>query len=247
MLRTTILCVPRTPAIRHAGEYLSEMGLQVTTVPAPDIRHVLLPVPSFTAGDGYLAHLLSELPDDVIISGGNLNCPLLRDYVTVDFLRDPYYLAENAAITADCTLQILENKLASPLSEYSVLITGWGRISKCLCRLLEKNGVDITVAVRKEADRAMIRALGWHSISIEAAAKCVSEYDVIINTVPAMVLPDIHAHDNALILELASIPGISGANIMDCRGMPAKMAPDRSGKLIAETFLRLSLSGEVTL
>ena len=44
-----------------------------------------------------------------------------------------------------------------------------------------------------------------------------------------------------LLLELASRPGMSGSKIIDGRGLPGKMAPVRSGRLIAETFIRLSL------
>ena len=89
MFNTAILCVPRSEAIRHAGNYLSEAGLQVSPKPAPDISHVLLPIPSFPTGDEYLAHILSDLPDDVIISGGNLSSPLLKNYTAVDFLHIP--------------------------------------------------------------------------------------------------------------------------------------------------------------
>lgn len=244
MFNGTILCLPRSEAIRYAGHYLSEMGLQITQKPAPDISHVLLPVPSFSSGDEYLAHILADLPDNVIISGGNLSSPLLEGYVTVDFLRDPFYLAQNAAITASCALQIAESEHGMPLGGCSALIVGWGRIGKCLCRLLEKEGANVTVAVRKDCDRAMITALGCRGISIETAATESDRYDVIMNTAPALVLPNIKQKEGAVILELASKPGMSGNNILNCRGLPGKMAPEISGRLIAETFVRLSLGKE---
>ena len=244
MFKGTILCLPRSEAIRHAQMYLSEMGLRITQKPAPDISHVLLPVPSFSSGDEYLAHILGDLPDDVIISGGNLTSPLLEGYATVDFLQDPYYLAQNAAITASCALQIAETERRMPLDGCAALVIGWGRIGKCLCRLLEKEGANITVAARKDSDRAMVTALGCRGISIDAAAAESDRYDVIMNTAPALVLPNIKQKDGAVILELASKPGISGKNILNCRGLPGKMAAEISGRLIAETFVRLSLGKE---
>jgi len=244
MFQGTILCVPRSDAIRRAGDYLSDIGLQITRKAAPDISHVLLPVPSFSTGDEYLAHILADLPDSVIISGGNLTSPLLKGYATVDFLQDPYYLAENAAITASCALQIVKNKLKISLNGCQVLVVGWGRIGKCLCRLFEKEGAAVTAAARKAQDRAMASALGCRSISIDDAANETAHYDVIANTVPSMVLPEIQAKENAVILELASKPGMSGARILDCRGLPGKIAPEASGKLIAKTFIRLSLGEE---
>ena len=245
MFKGTILCINRTEAIRRAGTYLSDMGLTVTDKPAPDVTHLLLPVPSFTSGDEYLAHILAELPDNVIIFGGNLSSLLLENYATVDFLQDSYYLAENAAITAKCALEIVEKNSTDSLEGTCVLILGWGRIGKCLCRLLEKKGCRISVAARKEADRAMVHTLGWQSIPIHKIEKELRHFDVIINTVPEMILPHLDTKENAIILELASKPGMCGENILNCRGLPNKMAPDASGELIAKTFLRLSTGEEV--
>lgn len=244
MFNGRILCIPRSQAIHRAGEYLSAMGFQVSDKAASDISYVLLPVPSFPAGDQWLAHILTDLPENVIISGGNLSSPLLKDYVTVDFLQDPYYLAENAAITAGCALEIVEGKLGKVSDGRRVLVIGWGRIGKCLCKLLGDNGFAVTAAARKDADRAMIQALGYRGISISDAARETADFDVILNTVPVMVLPDLAVKEDAVILELASKPGMSGKNILECRGLPGKMAPDLSGKLIAKTFLRLVLGME---
>lgn len=244
MHQRPILCVQRSKALQQTAEYLSAIGLNITHKPAPDVSHMLLPVPSFSSGDGYLAHLLADLSDGVVVSGGNLNSPLLTGYRTVDFLQDPYYLAENAAITAECAIRIVESKLIESVGGHSVLIVGWGRIGKCLGKLLSETGADVTIAARKDADRAMIRALGCRSISIEGAAQELRRYDVILNTVPKMVLPDMDNKSDAVILELASKPGMSGGNIIDARGLPGKMAPEKSGELIARTFIRLSLGKE---
>ena len=245
MLNGRILCIPRSEAIRRAGAYLTTMGFQVSEKAAQDTSYLLLPVPSFPAGDQWLAHILADLPENVIVSGGNLTSPLLKDYATVDFLQDPYDLAENAAITADCAFQIVESKLKVQTGSRKVLIIGWGRIGKCLCKLFDENGFAVTVAARKDADRAMIRALGYRGISIGDAAREAKNYDVILNTVPVMVLPNLDAREDAVILELASKPGMSGKNILECRGLPGKMSPEQSGKLIAQTFLRLVFGMEV--
>ena len=92
----------------------------------------------------------------------------------------------------------------------------------------------------------MISALGSRGISITDAARESIHYDIIINTVPAMILTNLRSKETSIILELASSPGISGRNILDCRGLPAKTAPKESGQLIAKTFLRLALEQEVS-
>ena len=235
MLRRPIFCVPRSDAVRRAAQYLSGIGLPVTDRAAPDISHLLLPVPSFSFGTGYLAHLLTDIPDDIVISGGFLDSPLLQGYRTVDFLKDPYYLAENAAITASCAVTMLKAHKRHSLNDIRVLVIGWGRIGKCLGKLLQEKGAYVTIAARKDSDLAMIDALGYGAMDLNHL-KPDSQF--IVNTIPAMVLPRVPA--NVYAIELASKPGMGGENVIVAKGLPGKMRPAESGRLIAETFMRLS-------
>lgn len=237
MTNGTICCIRRTAAVSHAFTYLTQQGLSVTAYPTRSTGYLLLPVPSFPNGSAYLEELLPKLSKDVIVCGGNLDTPLLKDRRTVDFLKDPYYLAENAAITAECALQIAEEKI--PLFGCPALVLGWGRIGKCLGRLLRMRSADVTIAARKDADLAMLRALGYRSTPIQELDSDLTGYSLILNTVPVMVLPEMVTSPDAVILELASQPGMAGENIISARGLPGKMAPEASGKLIADTFIRL--------
>ena len=239
MFEGTVFYVPRTDAIRYAAGYLEEAGICVTQSCAPDVTHVMLPIPSFPNGDEYLAHLLSKLPEDVVICGGNLHSPLLAGYRTVDFLQDATYLEENAAITADCTVQLLENRIGENWAGMQILILGWGRIGKSLAGLARSHGAEVTITARKDADLAAMRSLGYQGIHTRSAQEVARDYDVILNTVPAMVIPQLNAKADAVILELASVDGMVGENITVARGLPGRMAPMASGQLIAETFLRL--------
>ena len=240
MLNGTVLCIPRSPAIREAARELESIGLHITDKSAPDVTHLLLPVPSFANGDGYLAHLLAELPDDIIISGGNLNSPLLEGYRAVDFLQDPYYLADNAAITASCAMKMIQER-TDDLPGKQAFIIGWGRIGKCLGPMLKEQGVQVTIGARKVSDLAMIHALGYRSLNLQDAAVELSRFDLILNTVPVLLFPHAAVKDGAVVLELASKPGITGPAVIDARGLPGKLAPEQSGKLIAKTFIRLSI------
>ena len=78
----------------------------------------------------------------------------------------------------------------------------------------------------------MIDALGYKSCSIEAIQ--AENYRLIINTVPAMVLPA--AAGTGLKIDLASIPGMAGRDIMQARGLPGLLAPESSGALIAQVI-----------
>ena len=100
----------------------------------------------------------------------------------------------------------------------------------------------MTIAARKNSDLALMEALGYQAAPLQDL-KPNAEF--IINTIPAMVLQDVPA--NSIAIELASKPGMGGTNILAARGLPGKMRPAESGKLIADTFIRLSHNQEVEL
>lgn len=230
-------CAGNSKALIYAAAFLMEAG--VVFVPCPDhtVTHLLLPVPSFEAdgsikGGGDLKEILTQLPNTVTIVGGNLDRPELADYEVWDLLEDPWYLASNAGITAHCTVELALEKLPITLDRCPVLIIGWGRIGKCLSKLLHAMGACVTVAARKESRRVMIDALGYKSCSIEDIHP--EKFRLIINTVPAMVLPN--PQGTAMKIDLASIPGIGGRDVLCARGLPGLLAPESSGDLIARVI-----------
>ena len=238
----SICCPIQSGAMVFAINHLQACGYTVCKLPTSNTEHLLLPVPSFPHGSDYLLPILDRLPRNVRVYGGFLQIPQLIGYKRTDFLSDPYYLARNAAITAECTLEIVENVLGQDISAHSVLILGWGRIGKCLGKLLQTKGTQVTIAARKDADLAMIEALGYQAMPLWALKP---EAEFIINTIPSMVLPQVPDHCYAI--ELASKPGMAGDHIISALGLPGKLRPAASGKLIADTFIRLSQNQEVEL
>ena len=238
----SICCPIQQGAMEYAAHFLQTEGCRVSQFPSGKLSHLLLPVPSFPEGYDYLDLLLESLPKKLTVYGGFLNVPPLIGHKRVDFLTDPYYLAKNAAITAECAIEILENILHQDISGHSVLILGWGRIGKCLGKFLQQKGAEVTIAARKVTDLVIIEALGYRAIPLQDL-KPHSEF--ILNTIPTMVLEKVPS--DCFAIELASKPGMCGGNIISARGLPGKMRPVESGKLIAETFLRLSENLEVDL
>ena len=208
--------------------------------PCEQVTHLLLPVPSFgpdggIIGGGNLGTLLSLLPKDITVIGGNLDRPELDYYATTDLLRDESYLALNANITAHCALELALNQLPVILEGCKVLVIGWGRIGKCLGKLLQQLGAQVTVCARKESDRSMLAALGYGAARLDQVD--TAEYRVIFNTVPTMVLPV--CPGDALKIDLASRLGLGSEDVIWARGLPGKDAPESSGQLIARTLIPL--------
>ncbi len=248
MTEYKFLFAGNTPALTYAMENLRYRGCTILDTPDSTATHLILPVPGFESdgsikGGGALSDLLAKLPDNIIIFGGNLNHPSLSGYQTVDFLKDPLYLSENAAITAHCALKLALANLTVTLQDCPVLVVGWGRIGKCLAALLKQIGARVCVSARKESDRAILSALGYETMTPVPPAYGLMRYRVIFNTVPEMVLPEELTENclpQCLKMDLASIPGIAGEDVLVARGLPNKEAPESSGRLIAKTVIRFA-------
>ena len=228
-----------TAALTCAKKVLACAGFLLTDDPT-QATHLLLPVPSLDGegtviGGAPLETLLEQLPKDITVIGGNLNHPALANYRTIDLLRDPYYVSENACITAHCAVQLAMDQLPITLQDLPVLVIGWGRIGKCLADLLRRMGADVAVAARKETDRAMLAALGY--TAADTAGLDTAPYRLIFNTAPVMLLPQ--CSGSGLKIDLASKLGMGGLDVVWARGLPGRYAPESSGKLIARTLMRI--------
>lgn len=228
MRQSIFLPVGNSPAVTYAARELERSGCRLADAPDAAVTHIIFNVPCRDSAEE-LEFLLQRLPDTVTAIGGNLPPMPCR---CMDLLQDSLYLAENAAITAHCALRLILNALPITLRDCPVLIVGWGRIGKCLAPLLQAVGADVTVAARKETDRAILTALGFKSCPVI----CDRNYRVIVNTVPEMVLPV--CPDEALKLDLASRPGLGGQDVISARGLPGRYAPESAGQLIAKTILK---------
>lgn len=228
-------------ALNIAADELEKRGVSIAEAPSEDVTHLLLPVPCRLTTDELNA-VLDPLPKDITVLGGFLNRPELAGYRCFDLLADEKYLAENAMITAYCALNIAAERMRVTWEQCPVLILGWGRIGKCLGKLLKALGADVSIAARRETDRAMIAALDYDAEDINDLGYILGRYKVIFNTVPYPILSEeqvSHCRANCLKIELASTPGIAGDGVIDARGLPGKFAPESSGALIARTVLRL--------
>lgn len=242
MKKGIILLEGSTPALTFAGQFLQEDGYQITDQATLDVSYVLLDVPSFLANGKLrsgkeLDTLLTALPKNAILCGGNLYNDRLEIFHTYDFLQDETYLCANAAITANCALRIATQHLSTTLKDAPTLIIGWGRIGKCLAQLLRSLGCNVSVAARNGKDRAILFSLGYDAVDVTGIIP--EQYRLILNTAPEKVL-DVGNCKKCVKIDLASQRGLIGEDIIWARGLPGMYAPESSGKLIAQTFQRLT-------
>lgn len=227
-------------ALKYACNQLSMSGFSILQAPDKSFDGVLLDIPSFRGTDSGDT-IWEALPEDTVVIGGNLSGKVPAQFRCMDLLNDPEYTAQNADITARCALRLAAGHLRQTYRGLPVLILGWGRIGKCLARLLRGLDAQVCVFARKPADQAMLKGLGYDVITEAGMVPALSKFSLVFNTTPSLLLSrEMTARcPDCLLIDLASQPGILGDNVLWARGLPGKMAPESSGKLIAQTVLRL--------
>ena len=156
----------------------------------------------------------------------------------------------NAVPTAEGAVQIAMEELATTIFGQKILITGFGRITKVLVKILVGLGADVTVAARKYSDISWAEIYGCKGIHISQLNENISEFNAIFNTVPALIFDKnalVSVKKDALIIDLASKPGgvdfetagVLGINVVWALSLPGKVAPISSGEIIAYTILNI--------
>lgn len=233
-----------TPACLAAVKELRRRGAAVTDHITPEATHLLLDVPSFKA-DGILrsgadfSQLAAQCPEGITLIGGRIPVSLGRP--AIDLLEDDTYQFENAVITAECALRVASERIPFTFRKTPVLIVGWGRIGKHLAFLLKAYGAEVTVLSRSARHRAEAASFGMTSISQEMLPKRIGRFRIMFNTAPWVMIPKelSGACESCLKIDLASVPGIEGDDVIRANGLPGIYAPESSGRLIADTVMRL--------
>ena len=143
----------------------------------------------------------------------------------IDIMKREELAVLNTISTAEGTIEIAIANTNKIIHGSNVLILGFGRIGKVLARKMAGLSAKVTCAARKEEDLAWIRAYGHQETNINVLGENLAEYDLIINTVPHLILTKErmqYVKDDCLLIDLASNPG----------GIDKKAAKDKNLKLI---------------
>jgi dipicolinate synthase subunit A len=168
----------------------------------------------------------------------------------IDILKREELAVLNTISTAEGTIEIIIANTNKIIHGSKVLILGFGRIGKVLARKLAGLSAQVTCAARKDEDLAWIRAYGHLETNINTIGENLSEYDVIINTVPHLILTEEklqYVRDDCLLVDLASNPGgidkrvakDKNLKLVWALALPGKVAPVTTAEFIKDTVYNI--------
>ncbi len=166
-----------------------------------------------------------------------------KDIENIDLLKIEELAILNAIPTAEGTIKIAIEETENTIHESNIMIIGFGRIGKILCKNFKDLGANIYCTARKEKDLAWIREARYTPIHYNEINKNIYKMDLIINTVPTLVIKEetiSKMKKDSLIIDVASNPGGVDKEsakrykirVITALGLPGKIAPRTAAKYI---------------
>ena len=168
----------------------------------------------------------------------------------IDIMKREELAVLNTIATAEGTIQVAIENTNKIIHGSEILILGFGRIGKVLASKLAGLSAKVTCAARKDEDLAWIQAYGHKATNINSIGENLKLYDIIINTVPHIILNEErlkYIKKDCLLIDLASNPGgIDKKSVKDNKlkfvwalSLPGKVAPITTAEFIKDTIYNI--------
>ena len=168
----------------------------------------------------------------------------------IDIMKREELAVLNTIATAEGTIQVAIENTNKIIHGSEILILGFGRIGKVLARKLAGLSAKVTCAARKDEDLAWIQAYGHKATNINSLGENLKLYDIIINTVPHIILNEErlkYIKKDCLLIDLASNPGgIDKKAVKDNKlkfvwalSLPGKVAQITTAEFIKDTIYNI--------
>lgn len=184
------------------------------------------------------------------IKNNVINEALKRNIKIIDVMKNEELAILNTIATAEGTIQTMISNTKNIIHESNILILGFGRVAKTLAKKLQGLVKNVDCASNNKEELAWIEAFGYNVINLENLVENISKYDIIINTIPAIILNYEnmkYIKKDTLLIDLASNPdGIDkneakdkGLKLIHALGLPGKIAPVSSAKFIKKIIYEI--------
>lgn len=251
----------KTDNLTHADNLSAALDSEIIILPVPvTFDNIKVNMP-FSDEVLTLKSLTNGINPLSIVFGGRISRTLSselesRGIMHRDYMKRDELAIRNAVPTAEGAIEIAISETPITLHGSKCLVMGYGKVGKVLARFLDGLGANTYVEARKYADLALIESHGCIPLTMKEAKTRINEFDVIFNTIPALVLTkDVLSgvNPNSLIIDLASKPGgvdfesarELGVKVIWALSLPGKVAPVTAGIIIKDTITNMLSELEV--
>lgn len=137
-------------------------------------------------------------------------------------------------------------------------VLGLGRCGWTIARTLKGMGAHVSGVARKPADLARAMEMGLKAVHFSDLEEEIGRAEIIFNTVPHLILDKVildRVARDAVIIDLASIPGgtdfeyaqLLGIKAQLAPGLPGIVAPKTAGRILAQVYPQLILRHLTTI
>jgi dipicolinate synthase subunit A len=176
-------------ALGNLWEMTEKADVLVLPIVSGDSEDIRCGDGSFVPCDEIAKHLSKH----AVVVGGRLNTSQIElfsalGHDVVDYFKREEFVVKNCIPTAEGALQIALKEMGTTVFGSEVLITGYGRVAKACGRLFNAVGGNVTVAARSLSQLAEAENNGLGAFPLTELYGHIPRFDIIINTVPAMIL-----------------------------------------------------------
>lgn len=273
-----IIVIGGDKRMEYLAEYLNSSGFDVekyglsdsiTRTRLTDILSlkeitVVLPLPVSRDGENINMHktyegvsysfLAEKLKSGDKIFGGMIKEQAAKAFkeknIDVTDYYDEDFIIKNAYLTAECMPQVIYENTGKSVKNMKIALTGYGRTSKAIAALLKKLGAKILISARN-VEALEHAAKSGYSVCALSDLRCIaSGFDVIINTVPSLIINESIIEvltPKTSLIDIASPPfGVDfesaqkyGIKAVKALSLPGKYVPREAGYIIGEKLKSL--------
>ncbi|TGE31233.1 dipicolinate synthase subunit DpsA [Desulfosporosinus sp. Sb-LF] len=158
----------------------------------------------------------------------------------------------NSIPSAEGAIQMAMESTTITIHGSESVVIGLGRSGWTLARMLQGIGAHVTGVARKPKVLARATEMGLHAVHFADLEDEIGRAEIIFNTVPQPILDRVMLEKvarDAVIVDLASIPGgtdfeyaqMLGIKALLAPGLPGIVAPKTAGKILAQIYPQLIL------
>ena len=164
----------------------------------------------------------------------------------------------NSIPSAEGAIQMAMEATTITIHGSESFVLGLGRCGWTLARMLKGIGAQVTGVARKPSDLARADEMGFHAVHLADLEDDIGRAEIIFNTVPHLILDRVMLEKvarDAVIVDLASIPGgtdfeyaqMLGIKALLAPGLPGIVAPKTAGRILARIYPQLILRHLTTM